>query len=238
MNGRHGLVHLAMRILSVVPNSAGVERLFSLFGIVHSKLRNRLSPQVVQKSTLVKADTERTSGKNDGTHLAKRKRHELEEDDAFVALLTSIRAASLRAPSAPSDAPESAGAASTISPSASGPSQSHTSPSSTETAPSGASPTAFADMADELEAAAAADDEDVDADDAAAFVTTGYSANDIRISALFLCAFYDTNCFVLTSPFSVWHTPEQVLQPELDLHEEYSATLSALLAELNVSSAA
>jgi hypothetical protein len=46
-----------MRIHSVVPNTAATERLFSKFGIVHNKLRNRLSPEKVRKSVLVSMDT-------------------------------------------------------------------------------------------------------------------------------------------------------------------------------------
>lgn len=42
-------------IFSVVPNSAAVERIFSHFGIVHSKLRNRISPEKVRKTVLIKA---------------------------------------------------------------------------------------------------------------------------------------------------------------------------------------
>jgi hypothetical protein len=51
------LARLAMRIFSIVPNSAAVERLFSRFGIVHSKLRNRLQPEKVRKTVLIGMDT-------------------------------------------------------------------------------------------------------------------------------------------------------------------------------------
>ncbi|KAG0701711.1 hypothetical protein DFH29DRAFT_805946, partial [Suillus ampliporus] len=56
-NGVSGLIHLAMHILSVVPNSAAMERVFSQFGIIHMKLRNRLSPDKVRKQALIWSDT-------------------------------------------------------------------------------------------------------------------------------------------------------------------------------------
>lgn len=42
-NGRQGFIKLAIRILSIVANSASCERSFTKFGNVHTKLRNRLS---------------------------------------------------------------------------------------------------------------------------------------------------------------------------------------------------
>ena len=42
-----------MRILSVVPNSAATERIFSKMGTVRSKLRSRLHPGKVRKTVLV-----------------------------------------------------------------------------------------------------------------------------------------------------------------------------------------
>jgi hypothetical protein len=57
-----------MRILSIVPNSAATERLFSRFGIIHSRLRNRMAPELVRQIVLVKADTERKHGINMGAH--------------------------------------------------------------------------------------------------------------------------------------------------------------------------
>lgn len=45
-----------MRILSIVPNSAATERLFSKFGIIHTKLRNRLSIEKVRKAAVVSMD--------------------------------------------------------------------------------------------------------------------------------------------------------------------------------------
>ena len=42
-----------MRILSVVPDSAATERIFSKMGTVRSKLRSRLHPGKVRKTVLV-----------------------------------------------------------------------------------------------------------------------------------------------------------------------------------------
>ena len=46
-NGRSGFIQLAIHILSIVLNSAATEQLFSQFGIIHTKLRNRLSVEKV-----------------------------------------------------------------------------------------------------------------------------------------------------------------------------------------------
>jgi len=54
--GPDGLVVLAMRILSIVPNSAATERLFSLMGTIHTDRRNRLDAGRVRKMALVKGD--------------------------------------------------------------------------------------------------------------------------------------------------------------------------------------
>jgi hypothetical protein len=88
-----------MCILAVVPNSAGVKQLFSAFSIIHNRLRNCLSPQVVHKRALVKAVIKHVSGKNNGTHLAKCQRHKLEEDDGFVKLLATIHTSASHIPS-------------------------------------------------------------------------------------------------------------------------------------------
>ncbi|KAH7869208.1 ribonuclease H-like domain-containing protein, partial [Lentinula edodes] len=52
--GQSGFVKLAIRILSMVPNSAGAERVFSAFGFAHTKHRNKLDSQKVHESTLVR----------------------------------------------------------------------------------------------------------------------------------------------------------------------------------------
>ncbi|KAM5531549.1 hypothetical protein V8D89_014769 [Ganoderma adspersum] len=56
LHGRNGLVKFAMRLFSIVPNSAMIERIFSHFRTVHNKLRNRLHLEKVRKVVLVKAD--------------------------------------------------------------------------------------------------------------------------------------------------------------------------------------
>lgn len=58
-NGHNGLCNVAIRILSIVPNSAGAERLFSLFGIIHTKLRNRLGHEKVDKIARLKMELQR-----------------------------------------------------------------------------------------------------------------------------------------------------------------------------------
>lgn len=52
-HGQNGLVKLAMRIYTVVANSAGCELVFSNFGITHTKLRNKLDAEKVHKSGVV-----------------------------------------------------------------------------------------------------------------------------------------------------------------------------------------
>jgi hypothetical protein len=53
-DGRNRFVMLAIRILSVVPNSAGCERQFSAFGRTHTKIRNQLNEQTVHKMSVLK----------------------------------------------------------------------------------------------------------------------------------------------------------------------------------------
>lgn len=68
---------LAARILSMVPNSAAVERIFSLFGIVHSKLRNRLGADKARKEVFLKVGTAMRFGRPGKGQ----KRHWLDDDD-------------------------------------------------------------------------------------------------------------------------------------------------------------
>jgi hypothetical protein len=56
-NGVTGFVALAMCIVSIVPNTAAMEHLFSKFGIIHMKLCNHLHPDKVRKQVIVRADT-------------------------------------------------------------------------------------------------------------------------------------------------------------------------------------
>lgn len=63
-NGHAGVAQLAVRILSVVPNSAGCERIFSLFGNIHTKLRNRLHPLLVHRSGIARLYVQRDHTRN------------------------------------------------------------------------------------------------------------------------------------------------------------------------------
>ncbi|KAJ7231957.1 ribonuclease H-like domain-containing protein [Mycena rebaudengoi] len=59
LTGRSGFVKLAIRIISMLPNSAGPERIFSFYGLTHTKHRNRLGPEKVHDATLVRNDRQR-----------------------------------------------------------------------------------------------------------------------------------------------------------------------------------
>lgn len=72
--GRNILVNFAVRILSIVTNSASCERAFSEFGIIHTKRRNRLSEEKVHKTTLVKMDLRRDQA-NAGLLQTRKRRH-------------------------------------------------------------------------------------------------------------------------------------------------------------------
>ncbi|KAJ3764733.1 hypothetical protein FB446DRAFT_795789 [Lentinula raphanica] len=47
--GSNGMVVMAMWICSIVPNSASAERIFSRFAAVHTKARNRMTPEHTRK---------------------------------------------------------------------------------------------------------------------------------------------------------------------------------------------
>ena len=53
---------MAVRLLSCPPSSAGLERTFSAFGLIHSKLRNRLSNERVMKLVRVYCHLRDTEG--------------------------------------------------------------------------------------------------------------------------------------------------------------------------------
>jgi hypothetical protein len=57
--GRNCLTKLAIRILSVIANSAGCERSFSIFGNIHTKRRNKLDTKTVHKTGILKTDITR-----------------------------------------------------------------------------------------------------------------------------------------------------------------------------------
>ncbi|KAL1739260.1 ribonuclease H-like domain-containing protein [Schizophyllum fasciatum] len=78
-NGVSGMARLAMTLLSVVPNSASVERIFSLFGIIHSKHRNRQSPEKVRKAALLRQDTLTRFGRP--SNRCKRHFSDIQDDD-------------------------------------------------------------------------------------------------------------------------------------------------------------
>jgi hypothetical protein len=52
-HGRNALVKLAILIFAVIANSAGCERVFSSFGVTHTKRRNRLDPKKVHNMAVV-----------------------------------------------------------------------------------------------------------------------------------------------------------------------------------------
>ncbi|KZV65826.1 hypothetical protein PENSPDRAFT_756143 [Peniophora sp. CONT] len=56
-NGAHGFVWLACYIHAAVGNSAPTERMFSLFGIIHSKHRNRMDHAGVRDQAILKEST-------------------------------------------------------------------------------------------------------------------------------------------------------------------------------------
>lgn len=58
-SGRSGFVKLAIRVLSILPNSAGPEHTFSIFGLTHTKHRNRLDPHKVHDATTVRMDRQK-----------------------------------------------------------------------------------------------------------------------------------------------------------------------------------
>ncbi|KAJ2986487.1 hypothetical protein NUW54_g9747 [Trametes sanguinea] len=75
--GRNGVVKLAIRLLSVVANSAGVECAFSDFGRTHTKGRNRLNAEVVHNTGMLRMAIRRehaTAGR-----LPRRLKRKLEE---------------------------------------------------------------------------------------------------------------------------------------------------------------
>ncbi|KZT18809.1 hypothetical protein NEOLEDRAFT_1152387 [Neolentinus lepideus HHB14362 ss-1] len=59
-NGRNGLVKLAMRTLSIVPNSATMERSFGDFRAIQTKQQSHLAVEKAQQSVLIKVDTAST----------------------------------------------------------------------------------------------------------------------------------------------------------------------------------
>ncbi|KII89273.1 hypothetical protein PLICRDRAFT_175485 [Plicaturopsis crispa FD-325 SS-3] len=58
-NGPQGLIKLAIRLLSVIGNSAGCERAFSDFGVIHTKRQNRMAAEKTHKIAVVKMELRR-----------------------------------------------------------------------------------------------------------------------------------------------------------------------------------
>ena len=58
------LVKLAICLLSFVPSSASVERLFSLMGDTKTKKRNKMTTKKLQDVTYVKSDLRRRQAKD------------------------------------------------------------------------------------------------------------------------------------------------------------------------------
>ncbi|KAJ7066054.1 hypothetical protein C8F01DRAFT_1345873 [Mycena amicta] len=56
LQGRSGFIHLAIHVLTILPNSAGPERIFSEFGSIHTKRRNRLNVDKVHKTAVLRQD--------------------------------------------------------------------------------------------------------------------------------------------------------------------------------------
>ncbi|CDO74828.1 hypothetical protein BN946_scf184353.g9 [Trametes cinnabarina] len=71
--GRNGIAKLAIRILSAIANSGGPERAFSDYGVVHTKLRNRMSTESVSKISTVRMSIRREHAEN-GIHRRRLKR--------------------------------------------------------------------------------------------------------------------------------------------------------------------
>ena len=54
--GCNHFTKLAIRVLSVVANSAGCERVFSHMGLVHTAIRSKLSVEKIRKATIIRMD--------------------------------------------------------------------------------------------------------------------------------------------------------------------------------------
>lgn len=87
VEGRNGLVKLAIHIFTVVANSAGCERVFSSFGISHSKLRNKIDSKRGHKMTVVRMQLKREDRDLDLSR-QRRKRNFGDEDGGSSSLST------------------------------------------------------------------------------------------------------------------------------------------------------
>lgn len=103
-NGRNGLVKLAMRVLSMVPNSAATERCFSIFRAIHSDHRNRMEPEKVRRMTIVNADTQARYG---APPQPRRKRKFGDDDGEHGALATTPAVCSVPSSTSPTSSSSS-----------------------------------------------------------------------------------------------------------------------------------
>jgi len=68
------LIKLAIRILSIIANTAACERNFSNFGLTHTKIRNKLSVERVHNANVVKNHLHREHAKAGLTHIRKKRK--------------------------------------------------------------------------------------------------------------------------------------------------------------------
>jgi hypothetical protein len=99
-HGANGLVRIAMRIMAIVANSACTERVFSKFGTVHTKIRNRMHPDKARKMTLLKMDIVQTYG---APPRGRKRKHSDDDDDEE----TSVQAPANQSETAPANSPTS-----------------------------------------------------------------------------------------------------------------------------------
>lgn len=102
--GADGLVALAMHILSIVPNSAATEQLFSLMGTIHTDQRNCLNAKRVQKMVMVKGDINTQFPPKD------HKKHSLTEEHGITDDSPESRTSSQDQPASPAGSPGKASA--------------------------------------------------------------------------------------------------------------------------------
>lgn len=99
-HGRNQLTVFAIHILTVVANSAGCERLFSDYGIIHTKRRSRLAVENVRKTGIVRMDLKRTHISEGYIRPRKRKLGEF-EDSATIAAPPPAETTSVQADQEP-----------------------------------------------------------------------------------------------------------------------------------------
>jgi hypothetical protein len=84
ISGRNQLVKLAIRLLSIIANSAGCERLFSRMGIIHTKIKNRLHEEKVRKMSILGMEIRRGHAANGAVRkrLKRKFGHDEPEDES------------------------------------------------------------------------------------------------------------------------------------------------------------